>query len=113
VSQIAELEFKKTFARTTERGISLTMTEPFKQKVVDEGFNPTYGARPLRRAITRLVEDELAESFLKEPTREGEHILMDLDADGNVAILRDQPAPPEKDKSEEAAEEKVVETTAA
>ena len=70
-------------------------------QVVDEGFNPTYGARPLRRAIMRLVEerggvsclfsksrepgeDELAESFLKEPTREGEHILMDVNADGNV-----------------------------
>eukprot|EP00930_Biecheleria_cincta_P102776 TRINITY_DN945_c0_g4_i1.p1 TRINITY_DN945_c0_g4~~TRINITY_DN945_c0_g4_i1.p1 ORF type:complete len:1052 (-),score=297.98 TRINITY_DN945_c0_g4_i1:85-3240(-) len=108
VSQIAELEFKKTFKRTAERGIHLSMTEPFRQKVVDEGFNPTYGARPLRRAIMRLVEDELAESFLKEPTHEGENILMDLNADGQVVIMRDQPAPPE-----EAVEEKVVETTAA
>eukprot|EP00913_Durusdinium_trenchii_P003183 g2943.t1 len=66
VSQIAELEFKKTFGRTKERGIHLRMTDKFKQKVVDEGFNPTYGARPLRRAIMRLVEDELAESFLKD-----------------------------------------------
>ena len=37
-----------------------------RAEVVDEGFNPTYGARPLRRAIMRLVEDELAESFLKD-----------------------------------------------
>eukprot|EP00439_Symbiodinium_sp_Y106_P036606 s357_g4.t1 len=110
VAQIAELEFKKTFSRTKERGIQLSMTEKFKQKVVDEGFNPTYGARPLRRAIMRLVEDELAESFLKEPTREGEHILMDVNADGNVMILRDQPAP---EGAEEDKEMKVVETTAA
>jgi len=109
VSQIAELEFKKTFGRTKERGIHLRMTPKFKQKVVDEGFNPTYGARPLRRAIMRLVEDELAESFLKEPTREGEHILMDVNADGNVLILRDQPAP----EGEAGEEVKVVETTAA
>eukprot|EP00435_Cladocopium_sp_Y103_P069611 s462_g33.t1 len=95
VSQIAELEFKKTFSRTKERGIHLRMTDKFKQKVVDEGFNPTYGARPLRRAIMRLVEDELAESFLKEPTREGEHILMD------VLILRDQPAPEGEAEGEE------------
>lgn len=110
VSQIAELEFKKTFGRTKERGIHLRMTDKFKQKVVDEGFNPTYGARPLRRAIMRLVEDELAESFLKEPTREGEHILMDVNADGNVLILRDQPAPEGEAEGEEM---KVVETTAA
>ncbi|CAJ1348055.1 unnamed protein product [Effrenium voratum] len=110
VSQIAELEFKKTFGRTKERGIHLSMTPKFKQKVVDEGFNPTYGARPLRRAIMRLVEDELAESFLKEPTKEGEHILMDVNADGNVLILRDQPAPEGEEGNEEM---KVVETTAA
>ncbi|CAK9023815.1 Chaperone protein ClpC1 [Durusdinium trenchii] len=112
VSQIAELEFKKTFGRTKERGIHLRMTDKFKQKVVDEGFNPTYGARPLRRAIMRLVEDELAESFLKEPTREGEHILMDVNADGNVMILRDQPAP-EGEADGNGEEVKVVETTAA
>jgi len=110
VSQIAELEFKKTFGRTAERGIHLSMTPKFKVKVVDEGYNPTYGARPLRRAITRLVEDELAESFLKEPTREGEHILMDVNADGEVLILRDQPAP-EGEATEQSDDVKVAETT--
>merc|ERR1719401_176988 len=73
VAQIAELEFKKTASRCDERGIRLSMTDRFKQKVIDEGFNPVYGARPLRRAIMRLVEDQLAESFLKEPTVEGEN----------------------------------------
>merc|ERR1712079_148137 len=42
VAQIAELEFKKTFGRTKERGISLTMSDKFKTKVVDEGFNPVW-----------------------------------------------------------------------
>merc|ERR1719215_2064986 len=91
VKQIAELEFKKTFKRTAERGVHLAMTDPFKAKVVDEGFNPVYGARPLRRAIMRLVEDELAESFLKEPTLEGERMLLDLSGDGDVVVLRNHP----------------------
>jgi len=91
VREIAELEFKKTFKRTSERGITLSMTDRFKTKVVDEGFNPAYGARPLRRAIMRLVEDELAEAFLKEPTVEGENILLDLNNDGEVVVLRNQP----------------------
>jgi ATP-dependent Clp protease ATP-binding subunit ClpC len=108
VAQIAELEFKKTFGRTAERGVSLTMTDRFKQKVIDEGFNPVYGARPLRRAIMRLVEDELAESFLKEPTVEGEYIMLDTDNDGGVAVLRNR-TPPE-DSSEDAGDgEKVAE----
>merc|ERR1719198_1830707 len=97
VKQIAELEFKKTFGRTKERGVNLTMTDQFKTKVVDEGFNPVYGARPLRRAIMRLVEDELAESFLKNPTIEDEHILLDLDGDGNVAVLRNCEPPAESE----------------
>lgn len=111
VAQIAELEFKKTFGRTAERGVKLTMTDRFKQKVIDEGFNPVYGARPLRRAIMRLVEDELAESFLKEPTVEGEYILLDKDADGNVTVLRNQEAPEDSpDTLEDAGDgEKVAE----
>eukprot|EP00932_Pfiesteria_piscicida_P006212 SRR837773.16136.p1 GENE.SRR837773.16136~~SRR837773.16136.p1 ORF type:complete len:262 (-),score=76.79 SRR837773.16136:65-850(-) len=88
VQEIAELEFAKVRRRTAERGVTLTMTDRFKGKVVDEGYNPAYGARPLRRAIMRFVEDELAESFLKEPTVEGEHVLLDLDRDREVLVLR-------------------------
>merc|ERR1740121_1851895 len=86
-------EVKETFKRTLDRGIELAMTDPFKKKVVDEGFNPVYGARPLRRAIVRLVEDQLADAFLKEPTVEGERIVLDLNGDGEVIVLRNQPVP--------------------
>ncbi|CAE7648085.1 CLPC1 [Symbiodinium microadriaticum] len=58
VAQIAELEFRKVFKLCVEKGIKLSMTDRFKKKVVDEGFNPVYGARPLRRAITRLLEED-------------------------------------------------------
>merc|ERR1719333_1689025 len=78
VREIAELEFKKTFKRTAERGIMLSLTDRFKKKVVDEGFDPAFGARPLRRAITRLLEDTIAESLLAEPPFEGEHVIVDL-----------------------------------
>jgi ATP-dependent Clp protease ATP-binding subunit ClpC len=90
IKEIAELEFAKTFARAQERGVTFALTDRFKEKVVDEGYNPVYGARPLRRAIMRLVEDELAESFLREPTVDGEHIFLDVTKDGNVVVLRRQ-----------------------
>jgi len=109
VEQICDLEFKKTFKRTKERGVNLTVTPAFKKKVVDEGFNPAYGARPLRRAIMRLMEDELAEAFLKTPVVEGEWIQMDVDRDGNVDVLRNQ-EPPKEEEASEAEDVKVVET---
>jgi len=88
VGEIAELEFKKTMKRCDERGIRLSLTDRFKSLCVDEGYNPVYGARPLRRAIMRLLEDKLAESFLGDPTAEGEFVLVDLDSNGEVVVLR-------------------------
>jgi len=91
VAEIAELEFRKVFLRCKEKGITLSLTQRFKTKVVDEGFNPVYGARPLRRAITRLLEDCLAESFLNSPVLEGEYVVADLgDKDEETVILRGQ-----------------------
>jgi len=108
VAQIAELEFAKTLGRTKEKGLTMSLTDKFKQKVVDEGFNPVYGARPLRRAIMRLLEDELAESFLKEPIVEGEHAIVDVDDDGNVVVIRGQSG-----SQDESMETKLPEPTPA
>merc|ERR1719230_1038042 len=88
VREIAELEFRKTFKRCEERGITLSLTDRYKTKVIDEGYDPVYGARPLRRAIMRLMDDKLAESFLNEPTVEGECVLCELDQSGEVVVLR-------------------------
>ena len=54
---------------------------------MDEGFNPTYGARPLRRAIMRLIEDCLAERILTAEIKEGDVVIMDVDPDGAIAVL--------------------------
>jgi len=91
VTAIAELEFSKVMKRTEEMGLKLVLSDTFKTKVVDEGFNPIYGARPLRRSITKFLEDELAESLMKLPITEGETVKMDLDGE-TVVILRAQPA---------------------
>lgn len=115
VAQIAELEFRKVFKLCVEKGIKLSMTDRFKKKVVDEGFNPVYGARPLRRAITRLLEDKLAESFLEMQSTEGENVLVDLDKDEQVLVLRQQlgESTEEDAAATEEVEAKVAEPTAA
>jgi len=64
VRDIAEVEFRKVLGRLSERALDVTLSARFKEKVVEEGFDPAYGARPLRRAITRMLEDTLAEHVL-------------------------------------------------
>jgi ATP-dependent Clp protease ATP-binding subunit ClpC len=54
---------------------------------VDEGYNPSYGARPLRRAIMRLLEDSMAERMLAGDIKEGDSVIIDVDADGQISVL--------------------------
>ncbi|NEQ54602.1 MAG: hypothetical protein F6K11_31470, partial [Leptolyngbya sp. SIO3F4] len=68
----------------------IEVTEAFKEKLVVEGYNPSYGARPLRRAITRLVEDCLAESLLAGKIRAGETVVLDVDDDSQVTVFPKQ-----------------------
>jgi ATP-dependent Clp protease ATP-binding subunit ClpC len=86
VKQIAGLMLKQLFGRLTEQRITLDITESFKDKLVEEGYNPSYGARPLRRAIQRLLEDALAEEMLSGRIGEGDVVIVDVGADGRPAF---------------------------
>ncbi|KAL6753774.1 P-loop containing nucleoside triphosphate hydrolase protein [Haematococcus lacustris] len=87
VKQIADIFLKDVFKRAQEKGIKIEVTDKFKDRLVDEGFNPTYGARPLRRAIMRLIEDCLAERILTGDIKDGDVVIMDVDPDGSIAVL--------------------------
>jgi ATP-dependent Clp protease ATP-binding subunit ClpC len=91
VKQIAELMLAEVYKRMTEKGINLTVTERFKELLVREGYNPSYGARPLRRAIMRLLEDSLAEEILTGKVREGATVIVDVDDDGKVFVRNETP----------------------
>ncbi|NCO74891.1 MAG: ATP-dependent Clp protease ATP-binding subunit [Cyanobacteria bacterium] len=86
VKEISEILLKEVFARLTEKEIYLQVTDKFKDRLVEEGFNPAYGARPLRRAIMRLLEDVLAEEILSKRLQEGDTATVDIDEEGKVAI---------------------------
>jgi len=88
VKEISEIMLKEVFGRMLEKGIALTVTEAFKERLVDEGYNPSYGARPLRRAVMRLLEDSLAEEFLSGRIGEGDAAVVDIDADKQVVIRK-------------------------
>ena len=84
IREIAELMLNEVFKRLKEKNITLTVTERFKDLLVREGYNQSYGARPLRRAIMRLLEDSLSEEILTGKVRDGASVIVDVDDDGKV-----------------------------
>ncbi len=90
IKQIAEIMLREVTSRLTEKGITLEVTESFKDRVVQEGYNPSYGARPLRRAIVRLLEDSLAEAMLSGQITEGDTAIVDVDDDGQVIVRSEE-----------------------
>ncbi|MGF1499393.1 MAG: ATP-dependent Clp protease ATP-binding subunit [Elainellaceae cyanobacterium] len=87
VKEISDILLREVFGRLLEQGITLEVTERFKDRLVEEGYNPSYGARPLRRAIMRLLEDSLAEEILSGRIREGDTAVVDVDEEGKVKVL--------------------------
>ena len=90
VTQIAEIMLKEVFGRLTEKGIVLEVTDRFKDRLITEGYSPSYGARPLRRAIMRLLEDSLAEEILSGRIKDGDTALVDVDENGIVQVSSQQ-----------------------
>ena len=86
VKDIAEIMLKEVFARIGDKGITLTVSNAFKERLVEEGYNPAYGARPLRRAVMRLLEDSLAEEVLTGRIKEGDSAEVDIDHDKKVVV---------------------------
>tara|TARA_B100000768_G_scaffold130709_1_gene121371 strand:+ start:9565 stop:12138 length:2574 start_codon:yes stop_codon:yes gene_type:complete len=100
VREIAVIMIKDLSKRLSDQGLRLEVTERVNNKLVDQGFNPIYGARPLRRAVMSLLEDNLANKFLHEPFKPGSTVVVDLDDEGKVKIF--------VNKSEEIDEEEVI-----
>ncbi|MEO1134397.1 MAG: ATP-dependent Clp protease ATP-binding subunit ClpC, partial [Cyanobacteria bacterium J06639_1] len=87
VTEIAEIMLQDVTQRLAlSQEIAIEFTPAFKELLVNEGFDPSYGARPLRRAISRLVEDRLSEAFLAGDVRAGDTALLDVDDDGQVTV---------------------------
>jgi len=93
VKEIAEIMLREVFGRMLEKGISLSVTDAFKERLVEEGYNPSYGARPLRRAVMRLLEDSLAEEFLSGRIGDGDSAVVDVD-DNKQVVIRGQDVAP-------------------
>jgi ATP-dependent Clp protease ATP-binding subunit ClpC len=81
IRQIVDLLMKDVGRQLEERGIKVTLAEEAKAWLAKQGFDPNYGARPLRRAIQRFVENPLSKKMLLGEFQEGDSILIDMDED--------------------------------
>jgi ATP-dependent Clp protease ATP-binding subunit ClpB len=87
LGQIVELQLERLRARLAERGIAIELTDEAKEHVAEAGWDPTYGARPLKRAIQRLVENPLALRLLEGDFGDGDTVRVDV-LDGELDFER-------------------------
>lgn len=87
IKQIADLLLHEFAGRLLEQGITLEVSDRVKDRLVEAGYHPEQGARPLRRAITRLLEDLLAEAILSGRVQSGDAVKVDVDSDGQIEIV--------------------------
>ena len=101
IFKIIDITAGKLFKRLHDMGIEVQIDEKAKEFLVDKGYDQKYGARPLKRALQKYVEDPLAEEMLKGRFIEGSTICIALDENENVLTFLDGPAPVTQDKQEE------------
>jgi len=87
ILQIVDLMLANLVERVKGLQISLEITEEAKKLIAKEGFDPMYGARPLRRAIQNMIEDRLSEEMLSEGISEGDTVTVDV-KEGKISLTR-------------------------
>ncbi len=83
IEQIVDIQIKRVEKQLADRKLTIEITPAAKKLIVAEGYDPVYGARPLKRAIQRLLQNPLAVSVLEGQYAEGDRILVDRAKDGN------------------------------
>jgi ATP-dependent Clp protease ATP-binding subunit ClpC len=79
--QILDLEIVKVMERLKSKKLQLVLDEKAKDFLVQKGYDPTYGARPMRRSVERFLEDPLAEEILKGNLHEGDPVQVTVEND--------------------------------
>jgi len=82
IEKIIDLQLAQVTALLADRKIVLRLTHSARELILQEGYDPVYGARPLKRAIQRLIQDSLALQILDGKILPGDHVLVDVDKSG-------------------------------
>lgn len=87
ISNIVEIMFADIKRKVAEREINITLTQNAKEYIAKVGFDPVYGARPLKRALYEVVEDKLADLILEDKIKEGDNVTFDVENDEVVVQI--------------------------
>jgi len=87
INKIIDIELQKLYNRVADLGYTLRLTDSAKDFIADKGFDKQFGARPLKRAIQKYVEDVLAEKIITSKIQSGDEILMALNSDKEELII--------------------------
>ncbi len=79
IYKIIDIELKGLYSRIQALGYNIELTTAAKDFIAEKGFDPEFGARPLKRAIQKYLEDEMAEVIIKSPMKQGDVLLVDYD----------------------------------
>ena len=102
IAQVADLLIGEVRERLAERGVAIRVTAEAKAALVGEGYDPAFGARPLRRTIQRRIENELARRLLAGEFAEGDEVVVAPDGEGGYAFAS-APAPASPPREEVVA----------
>lgn len=89
IKKIVNIQISHLAHRLEERKITLDLTDSAKQMVAESGYDPVYGARPLKRTIQKLIQDPLATEILKGDFKDGDHIVVDTDKDKKLVLTKE------------------------
>lgn len=104
IHKIIDIELELLYGRINELGYTIAMTEAAKDFIVEKGYDEKFGARPLKRAIQKFIEDPLAEEIVKSNLHEGDSINMDIQKDASelkIKIKKAQSAKKSSNKEKE------------
>ena len=90
IFSIIDLELEGLFKRIGELGFKLTLTEPAKEFIANKGYDIQFGARPLKRAIQKYIEDELAEKIVSSNMKEGDSVIVDFDEVNQNIVMKQE-----------------------
>ena len=105
VRQIADIMLGQLCKRIQEQGYSLKIDDKVREKLAKDGFNPVYGARPLRRVIMSALEDRLANLLLADSEMLGSNVSVELDSNNEITITKKGGAPITNSEENEEIEE--------
>ena len=96
LEKIVDLEISKVVERLSHKSITVKIEDPAKELLIEHGYDPQYGARPMRRSVEKHLEDPLAEHLLRGDVKDGDKVTISTDKDGKNLKFKVEGGDPEK-----------------